>query len=144
MSMHENPPFADLGSITGYGYNGHVRSVNIAELKDQLSSFLHRVRAGEELVIRDRNLPIAKIVPLHSDDGDPEELALVASGHMTVPAKQLDQKRFWSIGGRMKKSATVTRAIQQAIAADRKDYAGLLGHKRDHSHLRTRAKRQRG
>ena len=119
-------------------------SVNIAELKDQLSSFLHRVRAGEELVIRDRNLPIAKIVPLRGEDGDPEELALVASGHMTLPKQLLDQKRFWAIGGRMKKSPKITKAIQRTIAADRKDYAGLLGHKRNHSHLRTRAKRQRG
>jgi prevent-host-death family protein len=118
-------------------------TVNIAELKDQLSSFLHRVRAGEELVIRDRNLPIAKIVPLHGEDGDPEELSLVASGHMTLPAQQLNQKRFWSIGGRTKRNPKIAKAIQQAIAADRIDYAGILGHQRDHSHLRTRAKRQR-
>ena len=128
--------------MAAYGYNGHVRTVNIAELKDQLSSYLHRVRAGEELIIRDRNLPIAKIVPLHAGDGDPEELSLVASGHMTLPAKQLDQKRFWSIGAGIKKNAQVAERIQQAIAAERKDYAGLLGHKRDHSHLRSRAKRQ--
>ena len=121
-----------------------MATVNIAELKDQLSSFLHRVRAGEEIVIRDRNLPIAKIVPLHGADGDIEELSLVASGHMTLPIQQLDQKRFWSIGDRMKKSPKTAKAILRAIAADRKDYAGLLGHKRDHSHLRTRAKRQRG
>jgi prevent-host-death family protein len=130
--------------LTRYGYNGHMATVNIAELKDRLSSFLHRVRAGEELVIRDRNLPIAKIVPLHGQDGDPEELSLVASGHMTLPAQQLDQKRFWRIGGQMKRSPKITKAIGQVIATDRKDYAGLLGHKRDHSHLRTRAKRQRG
>jgi prevent-host-death family protein len=121
-----------------------VGTVNIAELKDRLSSFLHRVRAGEEIVIRDRNLPIAKIVPLHGEDGDPDELSLVASGHMTLPTEQLDQKRFWSIGGRMTKSPEIVKAIQRAIAADRKDYAGLLGHKRHHSHLRTRTKRGRG
>jgi len=119
-------------------------TVNIAELKDQLSSFLHRVRAGEELVIRDRNLPIAKIVPLQGEDGDPDELSLVASGHMTLPAQQLDQKWFWSIGGQMKKNPKIAKAIQRAIAAERKDYARLLGHKRDHSHLRSRPKRQRG
>jgi len=62
---------------------------------------------------------------------------------MTVPAQQLDQKRFWNIGGRLKKTR-IDKAIRQAIAADRKDYAGLLGHQRDHSHLRTRSKRQRG
>jgi prevent-host-death family protein len=53
-----------------------VGSVIIAELKDQLSSFLHRVRAGEELVIRDRNLPIAKIIPLRGEDMNPEDLSL--------------------------------------------------------------------
>ena len=129
---------------TRNGYNGYVGTVNIAELKDHLSSFLQRVRAGEEFVIRDRNLPIAKIVPLHGEDGDPEELSLVASGHMTLPKRELNQKQFWSIGGRMKRSPKIAQAIQEAIAADRKDYAGFLGHKRDHSHLRTRAKRQRG
>ena len=119
-------------------------TVNIAELKDQLSSFLHRVRAGEELIIRDRNLPIAKIVPLHGEDGDPEELSLVASGRMALPAQQLDQKRFWGIGARMKKNPKVGKAIQQALGAERKDHVGVLGHKRHNSHLRTRAKRQRG
>jgi len=127
-----------------HGYNGHMGTVNIAELKDQLSSFLHRVRAGEELIIRDRNVPIAKIVPLHSEDGDPEELSLVASGHMTLPMQQLDQRRFWNIGGRMKNSPGIAKAIHKAIAAERRDYARILGHKRDHSHLRTRPKRQRG
>ena len=95
------------------------------------------------MLIRDRNLPISKIVPLRGEDGETEELSLVASGHMTLPIQQLDQKRFWSIGGRMKKSPKIAEVIQQAIAAERKDYAGLLGHKRDHPHLRTRAKRQR-
>src|ERR1051326_1081683 len=128
--------------MSSYGYNGHVETVNIAKLKDQLSLFLVRVRAGEEIVIRDRNLPIAKIVPLRGD-GDPEELSLVASGYMTLPIQQLDQKRFWSIGGRIK-SPKIGNAIQQAISVDRNDYAGILGLKRDHSHLRTRAKRRRG
>lgn len=121
-----------------------MATVKIAELKDQLSAFLHRVRAGEELIIRDRNLPIAKIVPLHGEDADREEIALVASGHMRLPAQALDLKRFWNIGAAMKKSPRITKAIQQAIVADRKEYAGLLGHKRNHSHLRTRAKRRRG
>jgi len=138
------PAAASQAAVSGDGYNGHMGAVNIAELKDKLSSFLHRVRAGEELIIRDRNLPIAKIVPLRGEVGDPDELALVASGHMTLPAQQLDQKRFWSIGARMKKDPKLVKAIDQAISADREEYAGVLGHKRDHSHLRTRPKRQRG
>jgi prevent-host-death family protein len=121
-----------------------VGTVNIAELKDRLSSFLHRVRAGEELVIRDRNLPIAKIVPLHGGDAELEELSLVASGQMTLPRRKLDQKHFWTIGARIKRSRKTTNAIQRTIAAEREDYGGVLGHKRDHTHLRAGAKRQRG
>ena len=119
-------------------------TVNIAELKDQLSGFLRRVRAGEELVVRDRNLPIAKIIPVRGEDMHPEERSLVASGQMTLPRQELDQKRFWSIGGGMKKDPRVAKAIARAIATDREDYAGLLGHKRDDSHLRARAKHPRG
>lgn len=118
--------------------------MNIAELKNRLSALLHRVRAGEEMVVRDRNLPIARIVPFHGEELDPGELSLVAAGQMTLPQQQLDHEQFWRIGGRMKRSPKTARAIQRAIAADRKDYAGILGHKRDHSHLRSRAKRQRG
>ena len=31
-----------------------MKSVNIAQLKNRLSSYLNEVRAGEEIVIRDR------------------------------------------------------------------------------------------
>jgi hypothetical protein len=55
------------------------------------------------------------------EDGDPEELSLVASGQMALPVQQLDQKRFWSIGRRTRKSPKIAKAIHQAIAADRRD-----------------------
>ena len=118
--------------------------MNIAELKDQLSSFLHLVREGEELIVRDRSIPIARIVPLHGEDMDLEELSLVASGQMTLPKQELDPERFWAIGCSMKPSRKVAKAIQRAISADREEYGSLLGHQRDHSHLRTRAKRNPG
>jgi hypothetical protein len=81
---------------------------------------------------------------MRGEDMDTEERSLVASGQMTLPRQELDQKRFWSIGGGMKRNPRVAKAIARAIAADREDYAGLLGHKRDHSHLHARAKHQQG
>jgi prevent-host-death family protein len=36
-------------------------SVNVAELKNNLSKYLARVEAGETVVICNRNLPVAKI-----------------------------------------------------------------------------------
>jgi prevent-host-death family protein len=39
------------------------RSVNIARFKAQLSSYLRAVRKGHELVITDRDRPVARVVP---------------------------------------------------------------------------------
>ncbi len=36
-----------------------MKTVNIGELKDQLSGYLQYVRNGEEIVIRDRSVPVA-------------------------------------------------------------------------------------
>ena len=36
-----------------------MKSVNIAELKDRLSGYLNDVKAGEEILVRDRNQPVA-------------------------------------------------------------------------------------
>jgi prevent-host-death family protein len=63
-----------------------MKTVNIADLKNNLSRYLNEVRQGEEVVIRDRNLPVAKIVPLSLDE-DEELLALAAQGLISLPEK---------------------------------------------------------
>lgn len=62
-----------------------MRSVNVAELKNRLSKYLTFAKGGEEIVIRDRNLPVAKLVPFFADEGSEEELLLVAAGKMRLP-----------------------------------------------------------
>ncbi len=63
-----------------------MRTTNIAQLKNHLSSFLADVKRGEEILISDRNQPIAKIVPLHNTaDFSAEELALAAAGILRLP-----------------------------------------------------------
>ncbi len=62
-----------------------MRSVNVAELKNRLSKYLRFAKGGEEIVIRDRNLPVAKLVPFSTDEGSEEELLLVAAGKMRLP-----------------------------------------------------------
>ena len=67
-----------------------MQAVNIADLKNNLSAWLEQVRNGEELVVKDRNKPIARLVPLAAgEDLDAEEEALVAAGLMRLP---LDKK----------------------------------------------------
>ena len=41
-----------------------MKTANIAELKNRLSEFLAYVEAGEEIEIRKRNVPIARVVPV--------------------------------------------------------------------------------
>jgi antitoxin (DNA-binding transcriptional repressor) of toxin-antitoxin stability system len=46
-----------------FSYNGQMNSVNIADLKNNLSRHLARVREGAELTVLDRDTPIARILP---------------------------------------------------------------------------------
>lgn len=75
------------------GYNSHnggrMVSVNIAELKNRLSKYLTFVKGGEEIVIRDRNLPVAKLVPFPAEEATEEDLLLVAAGKMRLPKSNL-------------------------------------------------------
>ena len=75
-----------------------MQSVNIAELKNRLSHYLRRVRAGEEILIRDRARPVAKIVPLSAtNDFSAEELELAADGIISLPEKELDIDAFLAL-----------------------------------------------
>ncbi len=42
-----------------------METVNIHEAKTNLSRLLSRVELGEEIVIANRGIPVAKLVPLH-------------------------------------------------------------------------------
>lgn len=41
-----------------------MSSINISTLKDQLSAVLQRVRKGEEIVVTDRDRPVARLSPI--------------------------------------------------------------------------------
>ena len=45
-----------------------MHSVNVAELKNRLSKYLRFAKGGEEIIIRDRNLPVAKLVPFVAEE----------------------------------------------------------------------------
>ena len=72
-----------------------MRSVNVATLKNRLSSYLRDVRRAEEILIRDRNVPIAKIVPLSStEDAEAELLELAAAGIIKLAERPLPDSFF--------------------------------------------------
>jgi prevent-host-death family protein len=90
-----------------------MRSVNVAELKNRLSKYLTFAKGGEEVVIRDRNLPVAKLVPFLAEGADDQELGLVAAGKLRLPKVRLDVKELLRIPtGRV----TGNKAMQAVLA----------------------------
>jgi prevent-host-death family protein len=92
-----------------------MRSVNVAELKNRLSKYLTFAKGGEEIIIRDRNLPVAKLVPFSPGDGTEEELLLVAAGKMRLPEKPVDLAKAL----RIPIGKYLDRAGTQALLEDR-------------------------
>jgi prevent-host-death family protein len=64
-----------------------MRSVNIGELKATLSAHIQLVRDGEEVVVCDRNQPVARIIPIQPDQSE-QERRLIARGVLTPPLRR--------------------------------------------------------
>src|ERR1700693_1688209 len=92
-----------------------MRSVNVAELKNRLSKYLTFAKGGEEIIIRDRNLPVAKLVPFSPEEGTEEELLLVAAGQMRLPERPVDLEKVL----RIPTGKHLGRAGTQALLEDR-------------------------
>ena len=58
------------------------KEVNVHEAKTQLSRLLQRVSAGEEIVIANRGVPVARLVPVRQAKAH-RELG-IESGHLKV------------------------------------------------------------
>jgi prevent-host-death family protein len=84
-----------------------MKSVKIAELKDRLSEHLRAVEQGDEVIVTDRNRPIARIVPLSSAAGG--------------PILALPQVPFSAIRGRTWRAADWSVRSDELIAEERGD-----------------------
>ena len=96
---------------------GHamLKTVNIAELKNRLSVYLNEVKAGREIVIRDRNTPIARIVPIaHGADEDDELHALAAKGKVRLSENVIDES-FWDLPA----PRVSAEALRRALSSER-------------------------
>ena len=79
-----------------------MRTVNIGVLKNQLSAYLQYVRNGEEVVVRDRNKPVARILPFTlplppEGDHEAEVAYLIATGQAKPPKQKMDWEAFWAL-----------------------------------------------
>ena len=72
-----------------------MKRVNISDLKAHLSAHIQLVRDGGELIVCDRNKPVARIVPCHLDNDSRQERRLVARGVLTPPLKKRHSSASW-------------------------------------------------
>ncbi|MGH9934775.1 MAG: type II toxin-antitoxin system Phd/YefM family antitoxin [Blastocatellia bacterium] len=74
-----------------------MRSVSVAELKNDVGRYLDEVLAGAEVVIEDQDQPVAKIIPFSRDDDEDDEFddefeehlaKLAAEGKARLPIEE--------------------------------------------------------
>jgi len=95
-----------------------MSSVNVSRLRGRLSSYLHRVRQGEQFVVRDRNRAVALIVPLPPAEDFEEQLRDQAErGLVRLPRTKLNWKKFFALP-----APRVPRSrLRAAIEAEREE-----------------------
>ena len=65
-----------------------MQRATVSELKSRLSAYLKKVRAGETVLILDRNQPVAKIEPATAGDDPRGRLAVLAREGLIKPAEK--------------------------------------------------------
>lgn len=60
--------------------------VGVRELKNSLSAYLRRARAGEHIVVTDRGATVARLVP---PDLPPHLIAMIREGRLIPPRRPL-------------------------------------------------------
>jgi prevent-host-death family protein len=79
--------------------------VGVRELRNHLSQYLDRVRAGEVLVVTDRGRAIARVTPM----GEGSIEALIAAG-LVAPAPSAKKKRR---AGSVRAQGSVTELVAE-------------------------------
>ena len=68
-----------------------MKSESISGAKNRLSALIKRVRKGESVVITDRGVPVAKLVPVQLGAGVPARIvALAQQGLVRLPEQAPD------------------------------------------------------
>ena len=97
-----------------HGYCGHMQAkAAVAELKAHLSRYLRRVKAGEEVIITERNLPIARIVPLAPSPSGRAQLAALADAGIVRIGKGGLPRDFWRRRRPRDEDALLRRAVDE-------------------------------
>lgn len=96
-----------------------MKTVNVADLKNRLSAYLQLVREGEEVIVKDRNQPVARITRYDASGLTESERRLVASGVLKLPEEetpnwdQFLEEYFARPGGKISQEALVRAVVEE-------------------------------
>jgi antitoxin (DNA-binding transcriptional repressor) of toxin-antitoxin stability system len=98
-----------------------MEKATISKLKDNLSAYLRKVRAGQAVVIYDRDVPIARLERIETSGRGSDRLALLrAQGVLRPPLVQPSAARWRAILGHpVGRAARLAEAVQEDRAEDR-------------------------
>jgi antitoxin (DNA-binding transcriptional repressor) of toxin-antitoxin stability system len=65
-----------------------MRTVSISDLEANLSSHLQSVKTGDELLVCDREIPVARIIPCALEDYSEKERGIVTHSVITPPLRE--------------------------------------------------------
>ncbi|MFN8640507.1 MAG: type II toxin-antitoxin system prevent-host-death family antitoxin [Candidatus Binatia bacterium] len=94
-----------------------MKTAAVAELKAQLSRYLSRVKAGEEVLVTERGTPVARLVPVagggptHEQLRDLERQGLIRLGSGVLP------RDFW----KLPRARDPRAALRRAAIEERED-----------------------
>lgn len=97
------------------GYYSQMKKASISELKNQLSAYLQQVRAGETVLVLDRNQPVARIERIADDSGDDRSARLQRAGVLTPPTEPLPLDLL------RRPPPRAARSVLDAMLEDRRD-----------------------
>jgi antitoxin (DNA-binding transcriptional repressor) of toxin-antitoxin stability system len=96
-----------------------MEQATVSKLKDKLSAYLRKVRAGHAVVIDDRDVPIARLERIESAGAGSDRLALLrAQGLPRPPLRSLSPARL---------HATLARGLARSVGGARRR-ATTAGH----------------
>jgi prevent-host-death family protein len=94
-----------------------MRTTGIAELKAHLSRYLDQVKGGEEVLVTERGLPVAKLVPLRTGEERSSRRHRLARAGLL----QLGAGRVRAALLRAPRGARVGTGVLKALLAEREE-----------------------
>ncbi len=92
-----------------------IRTMGIKNLKASFSENLAQVKAGDEIVVTERGIPIAKLVPVLSPEESMEDMA--RRGVVRPPTRTMDPEEFL----RLPRPDDPEGLVRAALIGDRRD-----------------------